>query len=135
MVAEEDFHRSTYAHYHEQPKEFRSRGWTITTRFDNDDLYLPGAIQAIQSRFRKKEMIIDLRYEQICDGVRYTSDRRSPNSPFLSLIENGAVKTCYARPHSKMLEVAKGVFASEEPLALMVIHDKNLGNKITGRKI
>jgi len=126
----------------EHPKEFRCDGWTITTRLDNDDLYLPGAIKAIQSRFTHKEMVIDLRYSQLCDGVYYTSgierdgwERQQPNSPFLSLIENGVTKTCYVRPHSRMLQIAKGIFASNDRLAVMVVHDRNLGNKIIGRKI
>ena len=119
----------------EHPNKFRSEGWTITTRLDNDDLYLPGAIKAIQSCFSTKEIVIDLRYEQICDGVRYTSGRSRPKSPFLSLIENGAKRTCYARPHNKMAEEYLGKFASDKILAYMVIHDRNLGNKIIGRKI
>jgi len=126
----------------EHPKEFRSKGWTITTRLDNDDLYLPGAIKAIQSRFAYKEVVIDLKYSQLCDGVYYTSgckcdgwERKRPNSPFLSLVENGVTKTCYARQHSRMLETHDGIFASDDRLAVMVIHDRNLGNKIIGRKI
>ena len=117
------------------PKEFRSEGWTITTRMDNDDIYLPGAIKAIQSAFVEKEMVLDIRYYQMHEGNLYTSNRNMPNSPFLSLIENGANKTCYARPHSKMLEDFRGKFVSDEPLALMVVHDMNMGNRITGDKV
>ena len=120
---------------HEHPNQFRSEGWTITTRLDNDDLYLPGAIKAIQDAFTEEEMVIDIRYEQLCNGERYTSERIRPNSPFISLVENGAKRTCYARPHYKMLDEYPGMFASDEVLALMVIHDNNLANKITGRKV
>jgi hypothetical protein len=117
------------------PKEYKSEGWTITTRMDNDDIYLPGAIKAIQDAFVEKEMVIDIRYYQMQNGELYTSERSMPNSPFLSLIENGANKTCYARPHSKMLEDFRGKFASEEPMALMVVHDMNMGNRITGKRV
>jgi len=115
------------------PRGYIPKGWTITTRLDNDDLYRPGAIDAIQSCFETKELVIDLRYEQLCGNTRFTSDRPRPNSPFLSLVSN--TRNCYAREHSKMLDTAPGIFASDKTLAYMVIHDKNLGNKITGRKI
>lgn len=118
-----------------QPRDYWSHGWTITTRLDNDDIYLPGAVKAIQDCFVEKELVIDLRYEQLHNDDRYTSGRLRPNSPFLSLIENGAKRTCYARPHSIMGRMYRSIFASDEVLAYMVIHDNNLGNKIVGRKI
>jgi hypothetical protein len=117
------------------PKEFRGFGWTITTRLDNDDILLPGAIKAIQDAFVEEEMIIDIRYQQMFNGELYTSGRDKPNSPFLSLIENGVKKTCYARPHSKMIQDYPAKFASDEVLAYMVIHDRNLGNRITGKRV
>lgn len=126
---------SRMAIMYEHPSQFRSEGWTITTRLDNDDIYRPGAVKAIQDKFTVMEMIIDLRYQQLYNGELYTSERTSPNSPFLSLVENGAKRTCYARPHSKMLQEYAGIFASDEAHAVMVIHDNNLGNKIVGRKI
>ena len=118
---------------HDHPNTYKPDGWTITTRFDNDDLYLPGAVKAIQDTFIEKELVIDLKYHQICDGVVYSSMRSQPNSPFLSLISKD--KNCYARPHSLMINDFKGRFASNEIYAYMVIHDKNLGNKIIGRKV
>ena len=118
----------------EHPNKFRSEGWTITTRLDNDDIYMPGAVKAIQSRFATKELVIDLRYWGFFDGKLYESDRPQPNSPFLSLVENGAKKTCYARPHSKMICDYESIFASREHFALMVVHDRNLGNKIVGKE-
>lgn len=117
----------------EHPKEFRCDGWVITTRLDNDDIYLPGAVKAIQSCFETKELVIDLRYEQLCDGDKSSSWRTRPNSPFLSLVSK--TRNCYARPHSKMLTEAPGVFASDDILAYMVLHDRNLGNKLIGKQI
>ena len=125
---------------HEHPNTFKPDGWTITTRLDNDDTYLPGAIKAIQDRFTEQEIVIDIKYRQLHNGVLYSSgievdgwERTRPNSPFLSLISKE--KNCYARPHTKMLKDFSGIFASKEYLAHMVIHDKNLGNKIIGRKV
>jgi len=125
---------------YDHPKEFRGKGWTITTRMDNDDIYLPGAVQAIQDSFTEEEMVVDLKYHQLYNGELWSSgravdgwERPHPNSPFLSLISNK--KNCYARPHTRMIDDFKGRFASEDVLAYMVIHDNNLGNKIVGRKI
>jgi hypothetical protein len=114
--------------------------WIITSRLDNDDLYHPGALEAIQARFIQKEIVIDLKYIQLdrITGSRYTSGRDKPNSPFLSLIEktDHPIRTCYARPHNKMAEdYPVAVFASQKPLACMVVHENNLGNKIVGERI
>jgi hypothetical protein len=119
----------------DHPKDFRSKGWTITTRLDNDDIYLPGAVKKIQETFSMQELVLDLHYLQFADGKLYTSERVQPNGPFLSLIEDGAERTCYARPHSNMLEDFKSVFVSRDPYALMVIHDRNLGNRIVGTEV
>ena len=118
---------------HEHPKTYKPDGWTITTRLDNDDLYLPGAIKAIQDSFVEEEMVVDIKYQQLCNGELYSSGRPKPNSPFLSLISKD--KNCYARPHSKMINDFKSKFASDEVLAYMVIHDNNMGNKIVGKKV
>ena len=123
----------------EHPKEYEPDGWTITTRLDNDDLYLPGVVKAIQDCFIEEEIVVDLKYQQLCKGVLYSSgierdgwERPRPNGPFLSLISKE--KNCYARPHSKMGQF-NSIFASDEVLAYMVIHDNNIGNQIVGRKV
>jgi len=124
---------SRMAIIHEHPNTYKPDGFTITTRFDNDDLYFPGAIKAIQDCFVEEELVVDLKYVQLRDGVFYTSERPRPNSPFLSLISKE--KNCYVRPHTKMINDFKGIFASKEIYACMVIHDRNLANKIIGRKV
>jgi len=116
--------------------------WVITTRLDNDDLYLPGAIKAIQSCFTTQEIIIDLRYYQKKGKTLYSSgpngtERHAPNSPFLSLIErtNKKIRTAFARPHTVMIDEYKGTWPSREVFAYQVIHGKNAANKIVGTKI
>lgn len=117
----------------------------ITTRIDNDDLYLSGALRAIQEAFEPKIMVIDIDYYQLDIETRkmYTSERDAPTSPFLSLVEpKETVKTVYCRPHSylssgypfvdgkKQIPAKKlGVFA------LQVLHGENLANKIVGREL
>lgn len=118
--------------------------WTITTRMDNDDLYLPGAILGIQSQFTKEIKVIDIEYHQLCNGKRYTSDRRGPNSPFLSLVEpSDRVMTAYCRPHYKMLDGYPFEEGNDripgqkkwDVWAYMVIHDDNMHNKLVGRPV
>jgi len=125
---------------HEHPNTYKPDGWTITTRLDNDDIYLPGAVKAIQNKAKEMEMVIDLRYHQLYKGEAWSSgtvkdgwERPHPNSPFLSLVSKD--KNCYARPHTKMVGEFISRFATNKILAYMVIHDNNLGNKIVGRKI
>lgn len=118
---------------HDHPNTYEPVGWTITTRLDNDDLYLPGAVKAIQDCFIEAEIVVDIKYHQLYQGVLYSSERPRPNGPFLSLISKD--KNCYARPHTKMINDFKSKFASDEVYAYMVIHDNNIGNKIVGRKI
>lgn len=111
-------------------KEVEVGGWVISSRLDNDDCYLPGAVKAIQSAFSEKESIIDIPY-YIYDGKdRWTSERYTPNSPFLSLV-NKDKRNCFARPHNKMSRsFGKSIFACREPKALMVVHENNQKNHI-----
>ena len=120
--------------------------WVITSRLDNDDLYRPGAIQKIQDWFEQKIEVIDIDYQQLDlkTGNKYTSERKTPNSPFLSLVEpSRRIMTCFCRPHTKlpmgypfkdgnaMIRAVK----INEILAYMVIHDNNVANKIVGKEI
>ncbi len=137
-------------------REFKNTPWVITSRLDCDDTYKPGAILAIQSLFEPRIKVIDIHYEQVKDGERFTSGnfkkgeryRKYNNGPFLSLVEpSNRIKTCYCRPHS----VLENGYPSEDglveipsckvdkrggkPYANMVIHDNNIANHITGYKI
>jgi len=108
--------------------------WIITTRMDNDDVYLPGSVLAIQSAFVKRPIIIDLRYQRYYadSDTRVDSGRRGPNSPFLSLVERTDmdIRTAFARPHNLMNETfQEATFADRRILALQVIHGNNAMNK------
>lgn len=125
-------------------KEYTSEKWVITSRFDNDDEYLPDAIATIQQRFTQELQVIDIDYYQYYNGHLYTSERRGPNSPFLSLVEPiETAKTCYCRPHSVLLDgypspdghISIKASKIREPLALMVLHSENMANKLVGKLI
>jgi hypothetical protein len=120
--------------------------WVITSRIDNDDLYIPGFVKAIQDNFSPQVMVIDIDYYQLDlrDGQKYTSARTTATSPFISLIEPASrVKTVYCRPHNKLrdgypVEDGKKAIPAvklRDILAYMVIHDDNMANKIVGEKI
>lgn len=112
-----------------------SSEWVITTRIDNDDYYLSDDVfLQIQSKAEEREMVVDIDYYQEYKGEFYTSERIAPNSPFVSLVEYSSLaKGVYHCQHTKIhIErhwVKLGV------LAVMVIHDQNLANKIIGNKI
>jgi len=103
--------------------------WIISTRIDNDDTYYPNALNRIQQTFKEEEFVIDIDYHQDLNGAKSPSYRRAANSPFLSLVENsnGGYKSCYARPHTKMVEDFKAMKIPEQ-LANMILHDKNQCN-------
>jgi hypothetical protein len=119
--------------------------WVITSRLDNDDLYLPGAVLAIQSCFTNAEIIVDLRYYQKKGSKLFSSGterdgwvRPNPNSPFLSLIEKTnkeKIRTAFARPHNLMTNEYKGVWPTNDVLAYQVIHGANAANKIVGKEV
>ena len=131
------------------------RNWVITTRLDNDDRYLPGAVLAIQAAHEKKLKVIDIDYEQLDlkTGKRYTSERRWATSMFLSLCEpSNRVLTAFCRTHGQVgSEYPAGNLTDTYPAgdrlipihsykirkvyAYMVIHGDNLANKITGKPV
>ncbi len=131
------------------------REWLLTTRLDNDDILLPTFVEKVQERVKESTKKGSFRTEIIdVMGVQwdmignkwYDSGRNMPNSPFLSLFENTkkpylsghvgvglikGVKTAMYCSHSKMTWHFPAYKIPEE-LAIMCIHDRNIGNKIVG---
>jgi hypothetical protein len=134
-----DYVRSLY------PEVLKNGDWIITSRLDNDDMIAPGYIEAIQNQFDNYFMLVDTDGCQLDlkTGKRYDPARRSNNSPFISLIEQvGAqwgeitdpVKTVYWCSHSKM-ELHFPSIKIDKRLYTMIIHDKNICNKIVGNEL
>jgi len=120
--------------------------WVITTRMDNDDLLRPGMLRRVQDYFQPKISVVDIDYHQLEleTGNKFTSNRKTPNSPFLSLIEpSKRIMTCFSRPHTKMYmgypskegNIMIRAVKINEILAYMVIHGDNVANKIVGEEI
>jgi hypothetical protein len=123
----------------------------ITSRLDNDDTIEPTYIAKVQeqylSEFNEDFLLVDTdgRQFDLKTGKYYTVARRSNNSPFISLIEkvglkykslNGTeitdpIKTVYYCSHSKM-EWHFPSMKIPERLYTMIIHDRNITNKIVG---
>ena len=123
--------------------------WLITTRLDNDDMLEMDYIAEIQKRFSHEFLIIDT------DGVQwdlktnkyYTTERRRNNSPFMSFVER--VGTDWRSPSGLITDPVKTVFYCSHTnmplhfpsikvpkrLYRMVIHDRNIANKIVGHEI
>ena len=129
--------------------------WIITSRLDNDDTIAPEYVELVQEQFNEQFLLVDTDGVQLdlATGRTYTPDRRSNNSPFISLIEKTGtdwlsisddpeekrlitepVKTCYWCSHSKMEWHFPSVKIPQR-LYKMVIHDRNISNKITGDEI
>lgn len=120
--------------------------WVITSRIDNDDLYRPGFVKAVQDAFEEKLMAIDIDYYQydIRDLQKYTSERYTATSPFMSLVEpSDNVKTVYCRPHNKIVDGYPFKDGNRKipavkihgQYAYMVIHNDNMANKIVGKPV
>tara|TARA_R110000803_G_scaffold102638_12_gene170769 strand:- start:3945 stop:4568 length:624 start_codon:yes stop_codon:yes gene_type:complete len=113
--------------------------WVATTRLDNDDYYFPTFTHEIQSNFAKRKEILDINYLALdLDRARFfTSGRWKPNSPFITLIEEaGDLDTVFEYAHSHVLENYRCRFVvEEEPLAVQVVHEENVSNKIRGQEV
>ena len=129
--------------------------WIITSRLDNDDMILPEYIETVQSYFDETFKLVDTDGVKhvLATGKEYTVARRSNNSPFISLIEQVGtpwqsiandpkerrlitepVKTVYYCSHSHM-EMHFPSVKSPKKLYKMIIHDKNISNKLEGNEI
>lgn len=116
-------------------REFKYHDWCITSRMDNDDFYLDGALGAIQKAAQKKKMVVDIEYYQYFNGTYFTSERRAANSPFLSLVAPPNFESnCYSRPHTIMNTIYPAMKV-KQPYAVMVVHGKNVANKIVGKQV
>lgn len=159
---------------------FKDGEWIITTRLDNDDYIYPDFVKMIQGQFREEFLLVDTDGRQwdletgkiykrfveqedggeldLKTGKLYTVERKTCNSPFISLIEQvGAhwesicqdpqeratgnknlakyrIKTVYFCSHGKM-EWHFPAVKINEPLYRMVIHDRNVSNKIVGMEV
>lgn len=129
--------------------------WIITSRLDNDDMIAPEYVELVQAQFNEQFLIVDTDGVQLdlATGKEYTPDRAGNNSPFISLIEKTGtdwmsistdpnekrlitdhVKTVYWCSHSKMEWHFPSVKIPKR-LYKMIVHDKNISNKITGHEI
>ena len=117
---------------------FINKEWIVTQRLDNDDRLEDRCVEEIQSQLREVEEVIDIdgRQLDLNTGKYYTSGRKRPNSPFLTLCErnDGEVKTCFFRAHSNMGETFKAR-KIEKQLYIQVIHEGCLMNKLIGTEI
>jgi hypothetical protein len=113
--------------------------FVITSRIDSDDEYLPKFVETIQEEFMSKQEVIDVKGCQydILNNKKYTSGRMSPNSPFITLVENNKnIKTVFDIGHGNMCKKYQCRFVdSEEILYKQNIHENNLMNKIIGELI
>jgi len=140
----------TYMNNLFKERKIKNGDWLITTRLDNDDFLEHDFVFQVQRQFNDYRKIVDT------DGVQwdlesnkfYTVERRFNNSPFLSLIERAGdmtpllsgvrpeepIKTCFYCSHTKMIDHFPSM-KIDKKLYRMVIHDRNISNRIVGKEI
>lgn len=130
---------------HEHPKTWLqdhyraiAAKWMITSRIDNDDFYVPTAIEALQNIFARiieintgVGSLVDINFVfwDIIDDVFYDNRRPSPNSPFISVVENltiGKPKTVFHADHTYMPKY----FPSQKFMAYMAVATVNGYNAV-----
>lgn len=116
--------------------------WIMTTRFDCDDALAKTYVDDIQKKFVPKDMILNPSigvtydiYSKVARRFQYLC----PNS-FLTIVEkltHNHVKTCHYVNHPLLRNYFKCFtqVRTEYPLWLQIIHDKNLGNVLRGKRI
>ena len=124
--------------------------WVITTRLDCDDILMPGALEMVQQAFEPKLKVIDFNSFQLDYATKklYGGTIGKVQSMFLSLIEpSDRVLTAFCRPHTNLAEgyplggnreegYRQLTRISSEHIerrgAIMVCHDRNAGNRVSG---
>lgn len=116
----------------------------ITSRIDNDDMYLPNYVETVQKiaetenvkfpyLIELKGYWLDLRERKLYTNERY---RKNLTSPFLSMVERGTYHTVFHSNHSKMGRKFMVVSNDYDPEGrnygwIQIIHKTNqLMNKI-----
>ena len=112
--------------------------YIITTRLDNDDALLNGAVKEIQLHFvPKHNVIVDME-----DGYCYDANKnviclveKNKSNQFISLIEKKEyVMTVFRHNHRQWAGEAEFVSLST-PQWLEVVHERNLYNQVFGRAL
>ena len=110
--------------------------WVITTRLDSDDTVMPEFVETIQSAFNFSEELLDVRGLKFDGQDFYRYSRKTPGSPFISLVEPTTVKlkTAAFKKHSEMKQYFFSRFVGVAPLFVQNIHGGNIINAIRGEE-
>jgi len=106
----------------------------ITTRIDNDDAFREDALEVIRGQVNKtsKKLCINLRFGYSYDGDQAEVFSQKYN-PFSSLIEyksDSDFVTIFGVGHGKIHHLAKVKQIKTGPHWLMVVHDRNVANRM-----
>lgn len=106
----------------------------ITTRIDNDDAFRDDALEVIRgySQGLQHDLCVNLRFGFSYDGT-YAEVFSQKYNPFSSLIEfrkPEGFKTIIGLNHGKIHQLAKVKQVKTGPHWLMVVHDRNVANRM-----
>jgi len=110
--------------------------YLITTRIDNDDAIHRNFVQIVQDNFIEKQLhFITFKYGYTLHQNKLYSYKYVSN-PFLSLVEkldnSRNFKSVLGFPHTDLPSSALKI--NYEPAWLQVIHDKNVSNRVKGKR-
>lgn len=109
--------------------------YLITSRLDNDDALAPNFVSLLQSQFREQtSQFINFTNGYVWDGSHLYL-RRLPCNAFIALIERyEGFRTVWCTEHHLARQVYEVREVRANPSWLMVIHGKNVGNRVFGAK-
>lgn len=108
----------------------------ITTRIDNDDAFRDDALAMVRSYAQElaTDLCINFRYGFSFNGdeAEVFSQKYNPFSSLIELKKPDGFKTIFAAGHGKIHRLAKVKQIKTGPHWLMVVHDRNLANRMPG---
>ena len=108
----------------------------ITTRIDNDDAFKDDALAIIRAQLdnTKSDLCVNLRFGYSYDGelAEVFSQKYNPFSSLIEFRKPGGFITIFGAGHGKIHHLAKVKQITTGPHWLMVVHDRNVANRMPG---
>ncbi|HEY9201934.1 MAG TPA: glycosyltransferase [Gammaproteobacteria bacterium] len=110
----------------------------ITTRMDNDDAFRDDALQVIRQQLDglTEDLCINMRfgysYDVATDQAEVFSQKYNPFSSLIEFRKNTPFKTIWGAAHGKIHQLAKVRQLKSGPHWLMVVHERNVANRMPG---
>jgi len=110
----------------------------ISTRMDNDDAFRDDAMQIVRDQLKgtTRDLCVNLRfgysYDVNQDQAEVFSQKYNPFSSLIEFRKETPFKTIWGAAHGKIHQLAKVKQIKTGPHWLMVVHDRNVANRMPG---